>query len=186
MLYYRLYCESLALQFCTALLNFSKRKLCRPELTDCFQSGRFVYPTPTGFTFWRCMFLVSCSSSMFCSFLFISRRFSSPGFTRSLKTELKPPRSPWTPWANPTPPDTSARERERRLTFFYGSLCFLSVFSPVMPERSWINMIPIGRPLASVESEDSRFIQYTQQPLRATGVQSPSGLTARRSRLRIG
>lgn len=52
----------------------------------------------------KCIFLVSCSSSMFCSFLFISRRFSSPGFTRSLKTLPSPLRSVW-----PAATDTSAR-----------------------------------------------------------------------------
>lgn len=52
----------------------------------------------------KCMFLVSCSSSMFWSFLFISRRFSSPGFTRSLRTLPSPLRSVW-----PAATDTSAR-----------------------------------------------------------------------------
>lgn len=52
----------------------------------------------------KCMFLVSCSSNMFCSFLFISRRFSSPGFTRSLRTLPSPLRSVW-----PAATDTSAR-----------------------------------------------------------------------------
>lgn len=55
-------------------------------------------------TLCRCIFLVSCSSSMFCSFLFISRRFSSPGFTRSLRTLPSPLRSVW-----PAATDTSAR-----------------------------------------------------------------------------
>lgn len=41
---------------------------------------------------------------MFCSFLFISRRFSSPGFTRSLRTLPSPLRSVW-----PAAMDTSAR-----------------------------------------------------------------------------
>lgn len=52
----------------------------------------------------KCIFLVNCSSSMFCSFLFISRRFSSPGFTRSLRTLPSPLRSVW-----PAATDTSAR-----------------------------------------------------------------------------
>ena len=43
----------------------------------------------------KCIYLVNCSSSMFCSFLFISRRFSSPGFTRSLRTLPSPLRSVW-------------------------------------------------------------------------------------------
>lgn len=65
-------------------------------------------------TFCRCMFLVSCSSSMFCSFLFISLRFSSPGFTRSLRTEPRPPRSPWeVPWPPTALPDTSEEDRGR-------------------------------------------------------------------------
>lgn len=62
-------------------------------------------------TFCRCMFLVSCSSSMFCSFLFISRRFSSPGLTRSRSTELRPPLSPW--WAawDAAPPPSGRQEK---------------------------------------------------------------------------
>lgn len=52
----------------------------------------------------KCIFLVSCSSNMFCNFLFISRRFSSPGFTRSLRTLPSPLRSVW-----PAATDTSAR-----------------------------------------------------------------------------
>lgn len=57
------------------------------------------------------MFLVSCSSNMFCSFLFISLRFSSPGFTRSRRTEPRPPRSPWEPpWPPTAAPDTSEEE----------------------------------------------------------------------------
>lgn len=71
---------------------------------------------PRQITFCRCMFLVSCSSNMFCSFLFISLRFSSPGFTRSLRTEPRPPRSPWEPpWPPTALPDTSEEERRRQV-----------------------------------------------------------------------
>lgn len=72
------------------------------------------------FTLWRCMFLVSCSSSMFCSFLFISRRFSSPDLTRSRKTEPRPPRSTWAaPWPPAAPPDTSDRWNRKKINVFF-------------------------------------------------------------------
>lgn len=76
------------------------------------------------FTLWRCMFLVSCSSSMFCSFLFISRRFSSPDLTRSRKTEPRPPRSTWAaPWPPAAPPDTSDRWNwKKKIIMFFSRI----------------------------------------------------------------
>lgn len=79
------------------------------DLGPVWQLGSWVGAWTDGHTgrllaLCRCIFLVSCSSSMFCSFLFISRRFSSPGFTRSLRTLPSPLRSVW-----PAATDTSAR-----------------------------------------------------------------------------
>lgn len=91
-------------------------------------------------TFCRCMFLVSCSSNIFCSFLFISLRFSSPGFTRSLRTEPRPPRSPWElPWPPTALPDTSAKRKRYWANSINQRLIFLSYrFLPHKTgNRSW-------------------------------------------------
>ncbi len=159
---------------------------------------RLAFPL---FTFCRCMFFVSCSSSMFCSFLFISRRFSSPGFTKSLSTELKPPRSPWAPWATAPPPDTSERKREEKGAILE-TANILSLrpvlFNHVFPSNASTSMNKddlyqgaisvcwVNRVLAFGGKHFERLSPRTPQHLRAPRVQSSAGLTKSCACLKAG